>query len=250
MDLLRSYWSPAELATNGLIFLHLLGALAVGLLLGYERSYHGRAAGMRTYGLVCLASAALTVVNAFPSMWYGGIGTQVSHEAALAGALAGDPTRVIQGIVTGVGFLGAGVIMREGLSIRGLSTAASIWATSAIGIIIGLGFYAVAVATAVVTILVMSLLRPVERLLPHRSVIHLTLVFPRDKAPQPQDLRLQAKQHGFEVVDWAFHLASGSGQFECQLVLQGKGDPDPMALISTLASTDAVVEFKLSPSRI
>lgn len=102
MDLLRSYWSPAELVTNGLIFLHLLGALAVGLLLGYERSYHGRAAGMRTYGLVCLASTALTVVNAYPSMWYGGIGTQGAAQGA---ALSGDPTRVIQGIVTGIGFL-------------------------------------------------------------------------------------------------------------------------------------------------
>ena len=247
MDLLRSYWSPAELVTNGLILLHLLGALAVGLLLGYERSYHGRAAGMRTYGLVCLASAALTVVNAYPAMWYGGTLFQGGSQGA---AGAGDPTRVIQGIVTGIGFLGAGVIMREGLSIRGLSTAASIWATSAIGIIIGLGFYAVAIAAALLTILVMSLLRPLERLLPHRSVVHLTLVFPRDKAPPPDELRAQVARHGFEVVDWAFHLANGSGQFECQLVLQGKGDLDPMTLVAALASTDALVEFKLSPSRI
>ena len=247
MDLLRSYWSPAELATNGLIFLHLLGALAVGLLMGYERSYHGRAAGMRTYGLVCLASAALTVVNAYPAMWYGGTWVQ---DGAQSIAGAGDPTRVIQGIVTGIGFLGAGVIMRERLSIRCLSTAASIWATSAVGIIIGLGFYAAAIAAALLTILVMSLLRPLERLLPHRSVLHLTLVFPREKAPPPDELRAQVVKHGFEVVDWAFHLANGSGQFECQLVLQGRGDLDPMTLVAALASTDALVEFKLSPSRI
>lgn len=243
MDLLRSYWSPAELVTNGLIFLHLLGALAVGMLLGYERSYNGRAAGMRTYGLVCLASAALTVINAYPSMWYGG---SWGHGSAPTG----DPTRVIQGIVTGIGFLGAGVIMREGLSIRGLSTAASIWATSAIGITIGLGFYAVAIAAAILTILVMSTLRPIERLLPHRSVIHLMLAFARDKAPPPEELRVQAVKHGFEVMDWSFHLASGSGNFECQLVLLGKGEPDPMELVSALVAEDAVVEFRLSPSRI
>ncbi|PWC33948.1 MgtC/SapB family protein [Azospirillum sp. TSO35-2] len=247
MELLRSYWSPAELMTNGVILLHLLGALAVGLLLGYERSYHGRAAGMRTYGLVCLASAALTVVNAYPGMWYGGLGGQ---SGAGAGAAAGDPTRVIQGIVTGIGFLGAGVIMREGLSIRGLSTAASIWATAAIGVTIGLGFYAVAIAAALLSIMVMSLLRPLERLLPHQSVMHLTLVFSRDKAPPPEALRAAAKQHGFEVIDWSFHLTNGSGQFECQLVLQSPGDPDPMALVGALAGADAVVEFRLSPSRI
>lgn len=246
MDVLLSYWSPAALATNGLILLHLLGALAVGLLLGYERSFHGRAAGMRTYGLVCLASAALTVVNAYPAMWFGGMGG--SGHGAVPGI--SDPTRVIQGIVTGIGFLGAGVIMREGLSIRGLSTAASIWATSAIGIVIGLGFYAVAIAAALLTILVMSLLRPIERLLPHRSVMHLTLVFTRDKAPSPEDLRVEARKQGFEVVDWAFHLANGSGLFECQLVLQGKGDPDPMELVRSLGTADSVVGFKLSPSRI
>ena len=54
-DSLSAYWSSGELATNGVIILNLLGALALGLLVGYERSYHGRAAGMRTYGLVCMA---------------------------------------------------------------------------------------------------------------------------------------------------------------------------------------------------
>lgn len=72
MDVLLAYWSAAELATNGLILLHLLGALAVGVLIGYERSYHGRAAGIRTYALVCVASCVLTVINAYPAMWYGG----------------------------------------------------------------------------------------------------------------------------------------------------------------------------------
>jgi len=243
MDVLLAYWSPAELTTNGLILLHLVGALAVGILLGYERSYHGRAAGMRTYGLVCLASTALTVVNAYPGMWYGGM---VPHGAATAG----DPTRVIQGIVTGIGFLGAGVIMREGLSIRGLSTAASIWSTAAIGVVIGLGFYLVAIGAALLSVFIMSMFRQLETALPHQTVMHLTLVFTRDKAPPAEELRARAKEHGFEVVDWAFHLKNGSGQFEYQLVLQAKGTPDPMVLVNALASADAVVEFRLSPSRI
>ena len=62
-DMLAAYWSKPEMATNGLILLNLLGALLLGLLVGYERSYHGRAAGMRTYGIVCMASAALTIVG-------------------------------------------------------------------------------------------------------------------------------------------------------------------------------------------
>jgi putative Mg2+ transporter-C (MgtC) family protein len=88
---------------------------------------------MRTYGLVCMAAAALTVIAGYPTFWFGG---QVNSY------LAGDPTRVIQGIVTGIGFLGAGVIMRDGLNISGLTTAASIWTCSAIGIMVGVGFMA------------------------------------------------------------------------------------------------------------
>src|SRR5512147_700137 len=104
LESLAAYWSITEVETNVIVFMNLLGAMLLGLLVGYERSYHGRAAGMRTYGLVCMASAALVVITGYPGYWYGG------HVPATA-TLSADPTRVIQGIVTGVGFLGAGVIM-------------------------------------------------------------------------------------------------------------------------------------------
>src|SRR5262245_37871599 len=67
-----SFWSDEVLWTNMMVLLNILGALALGLIVGYERSYHGRAAGMRTYGFVCMASAALTIVAAFPQAWWGG----------------------------------------------------------------------------------------------------------------------------------------------------------------------------------
>lgn len=239
---LSAYWSPAELAANGVILLHLVGALGLGILMGYERSFHGRAAGMRTYALVCLASTALTVVNAYPGLWYGGIGSGTGG--------GGDPTRVIQGIVTGIGFLGAGVIMREGFSIRGLSTAASIWTAAAIGVTVGLGFYAAAIGLAFLVILVMSAFRRLEAVLPHHTVVQVMLVFERDQAPPAEVLRVKALEHGYEIVSWAFHLRNGSGHLEYQLTLQANGTPDPMELIDKLARTSRVVEFRLSPSRM
>src|SRR6185369_354637 len=127
---LQHYWSEAYLAANAIIGLNLVGALLLGMLVGYERSYNGRAAGMRTYGLVCMASTALTVFVGHAAFWYGGTG----------GHVRAAPTRVVQGVVTGVGFLGAGVIMKDGLSISGLTTAASIWASSAVGVLLGVGF--------------------------------------------------------------------------------------------------------------
>src|SRR5204862_893755 len=108
----------------------LLAALAAGAFIGYERSYHGRPAGFRTHALVCTASSLLMLVTVYESHWM----------SAVAGRVQIDPTRMAQGIMTGIGFLGAGVIIKEGFSVRGLTTAASIWITAAIGILAGIGF--------------------------------------------------------------------------------------------------------------
>jgi putative Mg2+ transporter-C (MgtC) family protein len=103
LDNLLPYWSIPHLHANAMILINIVGALLLGMIVGYERSYHGRAAGMRTYGMVCMGSAAVTVIIGYPQYWFGGM---------LPLAASADVTRVIQGIVTGVGFLGAGVIMK------------------------------------------------------------------------------------------------------------------------------------------
>src|SRR4029078_3095967 len=108
----------------GEIALRLLAALALGGAVGLERSYHGRPAGFRTHALVGLASGALMLVSVYESEWFHATGV---WRAAI------DPTRMAQGIMTGIGFLGAGVIMREGPTVRGLTTAALIWLTARSG---------------------------------------------------------------------------------------------------------------------
>ena len=165
---LASFWSAPVVEANLLVFLNLAGALALGLLVGYERSYHGRAAGMRTYGIVCMASAALTVFAGYPGFWWGG----TAHSMTPV-----DPTRVVQGIVTGVGFLGAGVIMKEGLNISGLTTAASIWASSAIGVLVGVGFYAAAILLSVLSASLMMWGPKLEARLPSRRAMGVMLGF-------------------------------------------------------------------------
>ena len=117
---------------NAVMLARIFGAVAIGALIGLERSFHGRPAGFRTHALVSVASALLMLVTVYQNEWM----TQVSLEA-----IRTDPTRMAQGIMTGIGFLGAGVIFKEGLTVRGLTTAASIWVTSAIGILIGIGFW-------------------------------------------------------------------------------------------------------------
>lgn len=99
------------------IVARLVVAALVGSLIGFERTFHGRPAGFRTHSLVCVSSALLMLVTVQQNQWMTGLPPD---------AIRTDPTRMAQGIMTGIGFLGAGVIFREGLTVRGLTTAASI----------------------------------------------------------------------------------------------------------------------------
>ena len=198
-DSLAAYWEMPMIETNIVIFLNLLGALLLGLVVGYERSYHGRAAGMRTYGLVCLASAALTVIVGYPEMWFGG------HVQAPSNP---DVTRVIQGIVTGVGFLGAGVIMKEGFTISGLTTAASIWSASAIGVLVGVGFYAAAILLSIMSALVMMWVSRLEAWLPSRHAIAVELNFCQGFLPDGEELCRAMLGIGYEIAKGSLVIGS------------------------------------------
>ena len=241
--LIAAYWSHTELATNGLILLNLLGALLLGLMVGYERSYHGRAAGMRTYGLVCMASCALTVVGGYPTHWFGGMGASVPFV---------DPTRVIQGVVTGIGFLGAGVIMRSGFNISGLTTAASIWSSSVIGILVGLGFYMAAMGLAFFSAMIMIYLNKAVGLLPSRHAVAVTLHFKNGVYPQEDMLRKAALERGYEIAGGSLTISSVNGCQEWHFVaLELAGKPGaPLSLLAGELSTfDGVDGFQLSHAR-
>lgn len=119
----------------------LLVAAVLGLAIGFEREIHGHPAGLRTHMLVALGSALFTVLS------IRGFGGEVAGQAPV------DPTRIAAQIVSGIGFLGAGAILKDGIVIRGLTTAASLWATSAVGMAAGAGEYAIAgVAAAVILV--------------------------------------------------------------------------------------------------
>src|ERR671927_908062 len=145
-------------------------ALLVGGLIGFERTFHGRPAGFRTHALVCVASSLLMLVTVYQSAWM---------TAVPLDAIRTDPTRMAQGIMTGIGFLGAGVIFKEGLTVRGLTTAASIWVTAAIGILVGVGFYLPATVGTAATILVLGLFRAIEARMPSEFYAHHTIRFER-----------------------------------------------------------------------
>jgi len=242
-EMLAAYWSASAVTTNVIIFMNLLGALALGLIVGYERSYHGRAAGMRTYGLVCMASAAITVIAGYPAFWYGG---QVS---VIVGA---DPTRVIQGIVTGVGFLGAGVIMREGFNISGLTTAASIWAAAAIGVMVGVGFYAAAILLTLLSAVSMLWVSRLESWLPSRPAIAIVMQFREGYKPQLAVLKRVANERGYDIAEGSLTINFKDGKPEWHFVAVAKGK-DKGATVTELAQEltafEGVENYFLSHAR-
>jgi putative Mg2+ transporter-C (MgtC) family protein len=132
---------------------HLLAALVAGGMIGLERSLHRRPAGFRTHALVCAASSVLMLVTRYPWQWLPGVPLETVRT---------DPTRMAQGIMTGIGFLGAGVIYKEGVSIHGLTTAASMWITAAIGILVGVGFYFPAMLATALVLGILSAFRWIE----------------------------------------------------------------------------------------
>jgi putative Mg2+ transporter-C (MgtC) family protein len=240
---LSAYWSAPEVATNIIVFFNLFGALLLGLIVGYERSYHGRAAGMRTYGLVCMAAAALTVIAGYPTYWFGG------HVNT---ALAGDPTRVIQGVVTGIGFLGAGVIMRDGLNISGLTTAASIWTCSAIGIMVGVGFYSAAIMLTLLSALCMMWVSKLEGWLPSHPAIAVSLEFQKNFVPQESTLREVVYSNGYEIASGSFSIRSCDEKLAWNFVaiaFNNKSGATMNELASGLSTLQGVENFSLKHAR-
>lgn len=138
------------------VFFQLALATLLGMGLGVERSIAGKTAGMRTYALVSLGSCLFTV-------------TSILVSAAYMGVVDVDPLRIAAGIVTGIGFIGAGVIIFRENTPRGLTTAAGLWVVSGIGVAVGFGLYGLAVFTTLLALLVFTLMWYLENRVKHFS---------------------------------------------------------------------------------
>jgi putative Mg2+ transporter-C (MgtC) family protein len=121
--------------------LRLLISFTIGTIIGFEREYHSKAAGLRTMIMICLGSTIFTLVS-----------------LSIGGA---SPDRIASNVITGIGFLGAGVIFKDGLTISGITTATTIWISAAIGMAVGAGEYFIAMAGSVIVLLVLSALQEI-----------------------------------------------------------------------------------------
>jgi putative Mg2+ transporter-C (MgtC) family protein len=190
--------------------LNMAVALLLGWTVGYERHFSGKVAGSQVYCLVCSTSCAVTLLAGYPDLWYWG----TAHEVGGA-----DPTRIVGGVLTGIGFLGAGIIVQRGFDVRGLTTAASIWGSSTIGILVGTGFYVPAVGLTALIVLSATLVPWIERCLPARAPIEATLRFRAGYRPRIQDIdRFLALRH-LRIPHDSISITHDGVQFEVHCLI-------------------------------
>jgi putative Mg2+ transporter-C (MgtC) family protein len=219
------------------VLTHLLVATVAGGLIGLERSYHGRPAGFRTHTLVCVASSLLMLVTMYQGKWFTGAALETVRV---------DPTRMAQGVMTGIGFLGAGVIMREGLSVRGLTTAASIWITAAIGILAGVGFYSAVLIASVITIGTLTVFRKIESKMPSQVFAHHTVIFGRDNYMSEAEIRGLLLQNGFSVANVSYRLLEKGELLEYRMTVRTMDRENIEKLSKTLMGMPSIVEYNIS----
>jgi putative Mg2+ transporter-C (MgtC) family protein len=221
------------------IVFRIVAALVAGGLIGLERSHRGRPAGFRTHALVCLASSLLMLVTVYESHWF----PQDSAARVIV-----DPTRMAQGIMTGIGFVGAGAIIKEGFTVRGLTTAASIWITAAIGILTGIGFYFAALVGTLLALGTLSTFRWIEARMPTETYAIFMVRFAREAVMPEAALRNLVQATGFSLHNLSYRLHGDVGQFEYRMVLRTMNAGNAQALSEKLKADPSVLEFRIAPT--
>ena len=159
-----------------------------------------------------------------------------------------DPTRMARGIMTAIGFLGAGVIFKEGLTVRGLTTAASIWTTAAIGILFGTGMYFPAVTGTLLAVGILAAFRWIEDRTPSQFYAHLAVTYPKDQTPSEEAVRGLLKDHGFKVANMSYELRQNGTAFEYRTVIKSARKANATRLAEDLRAAEHLIGFSISPT--
>lgn len=218
------------------VAVRLLLAVIAGSIIGLERTYHGRPAGFRTHTLVCTASSLLMLL----------VLEQWQHMPAVATeTIRLDPTRMAQGIMTGIGFLGAGVIMKEQFTIRGLTTAASIWATAAIGIVIGMGMYFAAALAALLTLGTLGVFRWIESNITMSHYGRLMMRCGHEQRLSEQSVFDLLASHDFQGGNLSYHVENERQTIQYRLSIHTLDTRNFARLSDTLCQMKGVKEFSI-----
>ena len=216
--------------------IRLLISAALGGVIGFERERLDRGAGLRTHALVATASALFTIISA-----YGFQDVVIPNRT-----VAVDPSRIAAQIVSGIGFLGAGLIILRRNTVYGLTTAASVWAVAAIGMACGTGMFAPAAVTTGIFLIILSALRPLEqRLFGHKRTAPVTIRLRRQEG-QIAAIEAAVRDSGLELLQLTFKSDARPDEGAITLELQGGNTEQVAALAERLQSISGVKEIIFS----
>ncbi len=212
-------------------------AIVVGATIGLERQFHGRPAGLRTNTLVCLASTLLVHASqTLPLELVNGDGGN-----SLLTRVVIDPNRLAAGIVTGIGFLGAAVVIRAGDLVRGITTGACVWSVAALGIVIGQGHYGLALAGTLVMLLVLVVFDSLFGWI--APVVYRRMVVCGRRSDLSQlvaTIRTSLLERGIVVQDYSGKLSAGPEPFELELHVRCRNRQQAPELLEHLCKIDGV----------
>ncbi|MDI6801910.1 MAG: MgtC/SapB family protein [Thermodesulfovibrionales bacterium] len=210
-------------------FLKLFIAAILGGLIGIERQISGQSAGFRTQLLVCLGSCLFTILSIHAYETYG---------------KSADPGRIAAQVIVGIGFIGAGAILRFGKSyIRGLTTAASLWIVSAIGMSVGFGEYSISGFATLISIVSLLTLRNIENILPINRYIDITI-----KMRDSEKLKFGKIISGYDlkILESKFRFVKDQNIVEEQVTIKYKEPEQLEKFLETLKKTPGLLELHIS----
>jgi putative Mg2+ transporter-C (MgtC) family protein len=225
------------------VLLRLGVALAAGVVIGLDRGEHGKPAGLRTTVLVCLAAAIAMVLANYLLTTSGKSGDSFVQI---------DPMRLPLGILCGVGFIGAGTIIQRHDLVVGVTTAATLWFVTVVGLCAGAGYLALAFCTATLGVAVLWGLRLLEQLIPGEKQATLELACTGDRSIE-QDLVGRLREEGYLIVNRTLALAEAGSTCEVRFELRWRGlrsNTEPPRFLTDLAHLSGVTSLRWLPASI
>ncbi|MFN3619572.1 MgtC/SapB family protein [Sphingorhabdus sp.] len=214
----------------------IIGSVAAGAIIGAEREYRASPAGFRTHILVSLSCCLLMLSAVHQIRWL----TDTPEEIIRI-----DPVRMAHGLLTGIGFLCGGVIFRDGFNVRGLTTAASLWSTAALGILFGIGFYTLAIVGSLATLLVLAAANLTDKIFPQRRLARLKVRYKRQFSPTRDAFVGLVQRHEFPPAAVSQYV--DNDMIEYSITLSSADQRHLNELLSDLDSDDGIIGFEYLP---
>jgi putative Mg2+ transporter-C (MgtC) family protein len=221
------------------VMLPLLCSLVAGALIGVEREFQGKPAGVRTHTLVCFASTLMTLLGLRMGEWTAVLPVDTQ--------IVSDMARMPHAILTGIGFLGAGVIFREGTSVQGLTTAASLWLTAALGIVFGAGLLELGVIGTVAALAVLVVLRVLQRFTPPKPTIRVDVTVKAESSYDAARLASTLSAQGLRAGPLSFQADRSSGMRRYTLLVSAQDKNIDCDHLARALHDDDVQDLAITP---